>query len=154
MKKKTNIDTWLIHDRLHSPDYTFATIQAHELWRDVDITQEIDPLCTICTIMSISAHARGKIRESRIQKPKDEIQVNTVSNLEPMKLSTSTRLNYFLILYNSFSRTFCICSIREKITDTCIHDIDPIISSIPCTNKQSRSVQCIHGDARPDTFRK
>ena len=51
------------------PDGVLATIRAHDLWRDVDITQSIDPLCTTCKIMSIQAHVRGKARGSRVQKP-------------------------------------------------------------------------------------
>ena len=44
--------------------------------------------------MSIPAHARGKARESRVQRPLDEIQVDTVPNPEPMGLSADTRFNY------------------------------------------------------------
>ena len=67
--------------------------------------------------MSIPAHARGKARESRVQRPLDEIQVDTVPNPELMGLSADTRFNYFLILCDRFSRTFRICGIRDKTTD-------------------------------------
>ena len=73
-------------------DYTDQMVflqQYHDLWRDVDIIQSIDPLCTTCKIMSIPAHARGKARESRVQRPLDEIQVDTVPNPEPMLFSYS-----------------------------------------------------------------
>ena len=93
-RKRMKIDTGLLYDRLHRPDGVFATIRAHDLWRDVDIIQSIDPLCTTCKIMSIPAHAR----ESRVQKPLDEIQVDKVPNPEPVVLSADTRFNYFLII--------------------------------------------------------
>ena len=35
-RKRMKIDTGLLHDRLHRPDGVFATIRAHDLWRDVD----------------------------------------------------------------------------------------------------------------------
>ena len=72
--------------------------------------------------MSIPAHARGKARESRVQRPLDEIQVDTVPNPEP------------------------------------IDGIELIISTMPGTNRQPRSIQHICSDAgtefRSDTFRK
>ena len=34
--KRMKIDTGLLHNRLHRPDGVFATIRAHDLWRDVD----------------------------------------------------------------------------------------------------------------------
>ena len=83
-RKRMKVDTGLLHDRLHRPDGVLATIRAHDLWRDVDIIQSIDPLCTTCKIMSIPAHVRGEARESRVQRPLDEIQVDTVPNPEPM----------------------------------------------------------------------
>ena len=46
LKNKMKIDTGLLHNRLHRPAGVLATIRAHDLWRDVDITQSIDPLCT------------------------------------------------------------------------------------------------------------
>ena len=108
--------------------------------------------------MSIPAHARGKARESRVQRPLDEILVDTVPNPEPMGLLADNRFNYFLILCDRFSSTFRICGIRDKTTDTCIDGIELIISTMPGTNRQPRSIQHIHSDAgtefRSDTFRK
>ena len=95
----------------------FATIRAHGLWRDVNITQSIDPFCTTCKIMTISAHARGKSRDSKVYKPLDEIQIDTVPNPEPMGLSADTRFNYFLILCDRFSHIFRMCGIKDKTTD-------------------------------------
>ena len=99
--------------------------------------------------MSIPAHARGKARESRVQKPLDEIQVDTVPNPEPMGLSADTRFNYFLILCDRFSRTFRICGIRDKTTDACIDGIELIISTMPVTNRQPRSIQHIRKHFNP-----
>ena len=61
-RKRIKVDTGLLHDRSLRPDGVFATIRAHDLWRDVDIIQSIGPLCTTCKIMSILAHARSKAR--------------------------------------------------------------------------------------------
>ena len=127
IKKKLKIDAGLLHARLHRPDGVFATIRAHDLWRDVDITQSIDPLCTTCKIMSIPAHVREKARESRVKRTLDEIQVDTVPNPEPMGLSANTTFNYFLILCDRFSHTFRMCGIRDKTTDACIDGIELII---------------------------
>ena len=158
LKNKMKLDTGLLHNRLHRPAGVLATIRAHDLWRDVDITQSIDPLCTTCKIMSIPAHARGKARGSKVHKPLDEIQVDTVPNPEPMGLSADTRFNYFLILCDRFSRTFRICGIRDKTTDACIDGIELIISTMPGKNRQPKSIQHIRSDAgtefRSDTFRK
>ena len=52
-RKRIKIDTGLLYDRLHRSDGVLALIRAHDLWRDVDITQSIDPLCITCKIMSI-----------------------------------------------------------------------------------------------------
>ena len=94
--KRIKINTNILHDQLHRPDGVLATIQAHSLWRDVDITQGIDNMCTSCKIMTIPAHARGKTRTSIVLKPLDKIQVDTVPNPEPMGLSVDTRFKYFL----------------------------------------------------------
>ena len=104
--KRIKINTNILHERLHRPDGVLATIQAHNLWRDVDITQGIDNMCTSCKIMTIPAHARGKLRTSIVLKPLDEIQVDTVPNPEPMGLSADTRFKYFLIFCDCYSRTF------------------------------------------------
>ena len=90
----------------------------------------IGKMCTSCKIMTIPAHARGKLRTSIISKPLDEIQVDTVPNPEPMSLSADTRINYFLIFCDHYSRLFYICGIRDKSTDTCIDGIELIISNL------------------------
>ena len=65
-KKKTNLDTGLLHAMLHRSDGVFVTIRTHDLWRDVNITQSIDPFYTTCKIMTIPTHARG----SKVENPK------------------------------------------------------------------------------------
>gem|GEM_PF-2876143 len=156
--KKTKVDTGLLHARLHRPDGVLATIRAHDLWRDVEVTQGIDPLCTSCKIMTIPAHARGKPRESTVSTTLDEIQVDTVPNPEPMGLSADSRFNYFLILCDRYSRLFRICGIKDKTTDACIDGIELIISTIPGNNRQPKAIRHIRSDAgtefRSDTFRK
>ena len=57
--KKIKITTNTLHDRFHQSDGVLATVQAHNLWRDADVTQGIDKMCTSCKIMTIPAHARG-----------------------------------------------------------------------------------------------
>ena len=44
LRNRIKTDTGFLHDRLHRPDGVLATIRAHDPWRDVDITQSIDPL--------------------------------------------------------------------------------------------------------------
>ena len=58
-EKRTKINTNILHEQLHRSDGVLAIIQAHNLWRDVEITQGIDNMCTPCKIMTIPAHARG-----------------------------------------------------------------------------------------------
>ena len=61
-KHQTKIDTNLLHDRFHRSDGVFATIRAHNFWRDVDITQGFNSICTSCKIMTIPATSREKSR--------------------------------------------------------------------------------------------
>ena len=60
-KHKTNIDTNLLHDRFHRSDGGFATIRAHNLWRDVNITQGFNSNCASYKIMTTPATSRGKL---------------------------------------------------------------------------------------------
>ena len=57
ISKKT-INTDVLHDRFHRSAGALATIKAHNLWRDVEIIQGNDSVCTSCKIMSIPATAR------------------------------------------------------------------------------------------------
>ena len=100
--KKIKITTNTLHDRLHWSDGVIAIVQAHNLWRDAEVTQGIDIMCMSYKIMTIPAHARGKLQISIISKPLDEIQVDTVPNPEPMDLSADTRFNYFLIFCDRY----------------------------------------------------
>ena len=97
-KYKTKIDTNLLHDRIHCSGGVFATIQAHNLWQDVNITQGFYSICTLCKIMTIPATLSGKLRQSILRETLDEIQVDTVRNPEPIGVSYDSRYKYFLIL--------------------------------------------------------
>ena len=83
-KKKAKISTNILHDRFHKSDGAIATIKAHNLWEDVNITQGNDSVCTSCKIMTIPSHSRGKESNSVARHPLDEIQVDTVPNPEPL----------------------------------------------------------------------
>ena len=156
--KKHKISTDVIHNRIHKPDSVLATIQAHNLWRDVDIIQGIDSMCTSCKIMTIPANARGSSRTSQVSKPLDEIQVDTVPNPEPMGLSADTRFNYFLIFCDRYSQIFRLCGIRDKSTEACIDGIELIISNLSLHQRKSHTIKHVRSDAgsefRSDTFRK
>ena len=136
------IDTLLLHARLQILDSVLATIvRADGLWKDVHITQSIGPLYTTYKIMSIPAYARGKTRESMVQKSLDEIQVGIISNPESMCRFADTRFKYFLIQCIRFSCTFWIYGLRDKTIHACINGIELIISTMPDTNRQPRSIQ-------------
>ena len=93
--------------------------------------------------MTIPAHARGKTRDSKVYKPLDEIQIDSVPNPEPMGLSADTRFNYLRILRDRFSHTFRMCGIQDKTTDACIDGIELIISTMSGAQRQPRSIQHI-----------
>ena len=155
---KVKVSTDILHNRLHRPDGVLATIRAHNLWRDVDVVQGTDKMCTSCKIMSIPATSRGQNRTSQVSQPLEEIQVDTVPNPEPMGLSADTRFNYFLILCDRYSRIFRICGMRDKSSDACIDGIELLISNLPSAQRQPLSIKHIRSDAgsefRSDVFRK
>ena len=99
---KTKINTNIIHSRFHRFDGTIATIKAHDLWNDVEVTKGNDFVCTSCKIMSIPSSSRGKKRNSEVHAPLEEIQVDTVPNPEPLGISTDSRFNYYLILCDRY----------------------------------------------------
>ena len=144
--KRIKINTNILHERLHRPDGVLATIQAHNLWRDVDITPGIDNMCTSCKIMTIPAHSRGKPRTSIVSKPLDEIQVDTVPNPEPMGLSADTRFKFFLIFCDRYSRTFRLCGIKDKSTEACIDGIELIISNLTLHQRKPQTIQHVRSD--------
>ena len=55
---KTKINTNIIHSRFHRSDGAIATIKAHDLWNDVEVTQGNDFVCTSCKIMSIPSSSK------------------------------------------------------------------------------------------------
>ena len=114
----------MLHDRFHRSDGAIATIKAHNLWEDVNITQGNDSVCPSCKILTIPSHSRGKERNSVARHPLDEIQVDTVSNPEPLGLSLESRYGYFLILCDGYSRIFRLIGIRNKSSEACIDGIE------------------------------
>ena len=129
--KKIKLNTNVLHDRFHRSEGALATIKAHDLWKDVQITPGVDSICTSCKIMTIPAAARRKTRNSQPTSPLEEIQVDTVPNPESLGLSSESRYNYFLILCDRFSRIFRLIGIKDKSTDACIDGIELLISRIP-----------------------
>ena len=126
MKLSTNI----LHDRFYRSDGDFATIKAHDLWEDVHITPWNDSICGSCKIMTIPIAPRGKARSSQPISPMEEIQVDSVPNLEHLCLSSEPRYNY-LILCHRFSRMFRFIWIQDKSTDACIDGIELLTPRIP-----------------------
>ena len=158
-KPKNKINANIIHSRFHRSDGAIATIKAHDLWNDVEVTQGIDFVCTSCKIMSIPSSSRGKRRESQISLPLEEIQVDTVPNPEPIGISSESRFNYFLILCDRYSRIFRLIGIKDKSSEACIDGIEQIISNVSqLKDKLPRNIVHIRSDFgsefRSDTFRK
>ena len=46
-KFKTKMNTNIIHSRFHRSAAAIATIKAHDLWNDVEVTQGTDLVCTL-----------------------------------------------------------------------------------------------------------
>ena len=157
-QKKKKISTNIIHDRFHRSHGAIATIQAHNLWEDVHVTQGTDSVCTSCKIMTIPAASRGKPRSTQVRYPLEEIQVDTVPNPEPLGLSSESRYNYFLILCDRYSRIFRLIGIHDKTSEACIDGIELLTSNIPSSPRRLRSITHIRSDAgtefRSDVFRK
>ena len=108
--------------------------------------------------MTIPAHARGKERNSIIWIPLEEIQVDTVSNPEPNRISMESKFNYFLILCDRYSRIFRTIDITDKTSEACIDGIEQLISKFPGLSKSIKKISHIRSDAglefRSNTFRK
>ena len=63
-----------------------ATFKANDLWQDIHITPGMDSICTSYKIMIIPVASRGKQRNTQSIYLLEEIQVETVPNLEPLRL--------------------------------------------------------------------
>ncbi len=85
--------------------------------------------------MTIPAASRQKLRNTSPTFPLEEIQVDTVPNLEPQGISTESKYNYFLILCDRFSRTFNLIGIQDKSSEACIDGIELLLSRLPNNNK-------------------
>ena len=104
--KKVKLSTNVLHNRFHRSDGALATINSHYVWEDFHITPGNDSICTSCKIMTISVSSRGKSKTTIPAFPLEEIRVDTVPNSESQGLSIESRYIYFLILCDTFSRTF------------------------------------------------
>ena len=85
--------------------------------------------------------------------------MDTVSNPVPIGISTDSRFNYYLILYDRYSRIFRSIGIKDKSSEACIDGIEQIISNIPqLKNKLPQNIVHIRSDfgseLRSDTFKK
>ena len=67
--------------------------------------------------------------ESQVHDPLEEIQVDTVHNPEPIRISADSRFNYYLILCDRYSRIFRSICIKGKSSEACIDCIEQIISN-------------------------
>ena len=159
-KDMVKINMNKIHERFHRSEGAIATIRAHNLWNDVEITDGIDHICTSCKTMTIPAASRGKSRSSIITSPLEEIQVDTVPNPEPIGLNSESKYNYFLILCDRFSRVFRLIGIRDKSSEACIDGIEQLTANFPnlLSKNKIKEISHIRSDAgsefRSDTFRK
>ena len=108
--------------------------------------------------MTIPVSSRGKSRTTIPTFHLEEIHVETVPNPEPQGVSTESRYNYFLILYDRSSRTFRLIGIQDKSSEACIDGIEQIISRIPNDRTRINRISHIWSDAvsefKSDTFRK
>ena len=57
----------------------------------------------------------------------EEIQIDTVPNLEPNGISLESKFNYFLILCDRYSRFFRTIGIKDKASEACIDVIEQLI---------------------------
>ena len=116
MKHKNKINTDIIHSRFQRSDGAIATLKAHDLWNDVEVTRKIDFVCTSCKILiSIPSSSRGKKRKSEASFPLEEIHVDTVPNPEPIGMSANSGFNYHLILLANFLTISHICEMPETV---------------------------------------
>ena len=121
------VHTWKAPEIIRfQKDGIIATIKAHDLWNDVDVTQGTDLVCTSCKIMSIPWRSRGKKREPQVHNPLEEIQVDTVPSPESIGISTDSRFNYYLILCDRYSRIFRSIGLKDKSSEARIDGIEQI----------------------------
>ena len=64
MRPQNKLNTNILHARFHRSNGAIATIKAHNLRNDVEVTKGTNFACTTCKIMSTSSSSREKRRES------------------------------------------------------------------------------------------
>ena len=84
----------------------------------------MDSGCVSCKTISIPAHSTTKSRESDVNKPLEEIQINTIPKPEPIGFSTESTFNYFLILCDRNFRIFRVIGLKDKSSEACIDKIE------------------------------
>ena len=97
--------------------------------------------------MSIPAHSRTKSRQSIVNKPLEEIQVDTVPNREPIGISNESKVIYFLILCDRYSRIFRAIGLKDKSSEACIDVIEQLISNFLYLETNLKRSNHIRSDA-------
>ena len=97
--------------------------------------------------MSIPAHSRTKSRQSVVNKPLEEIQVDTVPNPEPISILNESKVNYFLILCDRYSRIFKAIGLKDKSSEACIDVIEQLISNFLYLETNLKRSNHIRSDA-------
>ena len=78
--------------------------KANNLWTDIEVVQGTESIYTSCKVMTIPFKSKGNKMNAIVSNPLDEIQIDTVPNPEPVRISPESRLNYFLIFCDRCSR--------------------------------------------------
>ena len=83
---------------------------------------------------------------------------DTVPNPEPIGISNESKINYFLILCDRYSRIFRAIGLKDKSSEACIDGIEQLISNFPCLERNLKIIHHIRSDAgsefRSDMLRK
>ena len=93
--------------------------------------------------MAIPAHTRTKSRKSDINKPLEEIQVDTVPNQEAIGILTESRFNYFPILCDRYSRIFRVIGLKDESSEAYIDRIEQTIANFLCFTRHLKSINHI-----------
>ena len=70
-----------------------------------------------------------------MRKPLEEVQVNIVPNPKPNGKSMESKFNYFLILCNSYSKTFRTIGTRDKTSEAYIDGIEQMLTKFSTFRK-------------------
>ena len=105
------------------------------------------------------AYSRDKTRDYTVNKLLGETEVNTLPNIEPIGILSKSSFNYFLIIYNRYSRVYIIIvALEDKSTDIFIGGLEKLISKFSYLERILKSINHIKVDIglelRSDTFGK